>query len=246
MEWMDGARRWGGFLWVAAGLVLGAWAALSLGVLPGPITTRVCVVVVALAVSILAGWARASVVLGWVATVALGLDFLAAVADRFGLLGGPGSPGVWWGIWAAFVSNVTAMLHGVGGWVAAALAVGATAAEVVLGIALLTGWQRRWVGKAAAGLLGAYLVLMWTSVGVAEVARFALPVLVGGALLASATPRSARVRARLTRKVRRLPPSPKCDIRAGVWFGVQRCPRHHPLRPRAAGPTDGTEGNPCP
>lgn len=191
MSWMDGARRWGGLLWVAAGLVTGAWAAVGLGVLPGPITAGVCVVVVVLAVSTLASWRRTSVIVGWVASAALGLDFLGAVADRFGAFGGPGAPGVWWGSWPAFVANVTAMLHGVDGWLAQVFAAGATAAELVLGVALVVGWQRRWVGKAAAGLLTAYLLLMLGTGELAEVARFALPVLVGGALLVSATPRSA-------------------------------------------------------
>ncbi len=190
MEWMDRSRRLGGLLWVSAGVVLVVWVEVTLGVVPGPITTVVAIVVVALAGATLAGWAQASIVLGWVASVAVGCDFLGAVADRFGLLGGPGDPGVWWGSWSAFTDNVSEMLHGLPGWLVQVTAISATAAEVVLGLALVTGWQRRWVGKAAAGLLGVYLVLMLTSVGVAEVARFALPILVGGALLVSATPRS--------------------------------------------------------
>jgi hypothetical protein len=195
MDWMDGSRRLGGLLWVAVGVVVVAWVMVGEDIAPGPITTVVSLVVVALAVSVLTGTPRISVVLSWVASVGLGCDFLGAVADRFGLLGGPGDPGVWWGSWAAFTANVTEMLHGLDGWVAQATAVGATLAEVVLGVALLTGWQRRWVGKAAAGLLGVYLVLMWASVGVGEVARFALPILIGGALLVSATPRSLTPRA---------------------------------------------------
>lgn len=192
MDWMDRPRRIGGLVWVAVGVVFAVWAKVSLSVAPGPITTVVGVVVVALAGSMLAGAARLIVPMGWVASVALGCDFLGAVADRFGLLGGPGEPGVWWGSWPAFTGDVTQMLHGVEGWVAQGTAVGATGAEVVLGLALLTGWQRRWVGKAAAGLLGVYLVLMLASVGVTEVARFALPVLIAGALLVSAAPRSLR------------------------------------------------------
>ncbi len=190
MEWMDRSRRLGGLLWVGIGVVLAVWAELVLGVAPGPITTVAGVVVVALAASMLAGRGRLTVVLGWVAAVGLGCDFLGAVADRFGLLGDPGDAGVWWGSWSAFTDNVSEMLHGAEGWVVQATALSATGAEMVLGLALLTGWQRRWVGKAAAGLLGVYAVLMLTSVGVAEVARFALPILVGGALLVSAAPRS--------------------------------------------------------
>jgi hypothetical protein len=199
MEWMDRSRRLGGLLWVGIGVVLAVWAELVLGVAPGPITTVVGVVVVALAGSMLAGPARVTVVLGWVAAAGLGCDFLGAVADRFGLLGDPGDAGVWWGSWSAFTDNVSEMLHGADGWIVQATAIGATGAEVVLGLALLSGWQRRWVGKAAAGLLGVYAILMQTSVGVAEVARFALPILIGGALLVSAAPRSWSTTPQVTR-----------------------------------------------
>jgi uncharacterized membrane protein YphA (DoxX/SURF4 family) len=161
------------------------------GVAPGPITAVVCVVVSGLTVAtVVAKSGRVVVTMGWLTSVALALEFLGAVADRFGVFGGPGSPGVWWGSWSAFVDNTTQMLRGVTGWPAQAVAVSATSAEVVLGVALLLGWQRRWVGKATAGLLTVYAVLMVTSVGASEVARFALPVLVGGALVLSATPRT--------------------------------------------------------
>jgi hypothetical protein len=47
---------------------------------------------------------------------------------------------------------------------------------------------RRWVGKAAAGLLAVYLVAMASSVGWGDVARYAVPVEIGAALLVSACP----------------------------------------------------------
>jgi hypothetical protein len=191
MEWMDRARRLGGMVWVALGVVfvVAVWA--TQGVAPGPITSGVCLVVVALTVaSLTATPGKVVVLLGWVTSIALGLDFLGAVADRFGMFGAPGTPGVWWGSWSAFVDNTTEMLHGVTGWPAQAMAVSATAVELALGGALLLGWQRRWIGKAAAGLLAVYFVLMLASVGVTEVARFALPLLIGGALVLSATPRT--------------------------------------------------------
>lgn len=65
-------------------------------------------------------------------------------------------------------------------------AVAATAAEAVLGILLLVGCWWRWVGKAAAGLLFVYTVQMSLTVGVGRMLGYAVPLLVGGALLGSA------------------------------------------------------------
>ncbi len=50
------------------------------------------------------------------------------------------------------------LLHGVPEPVALIAAVGATGIEVALVAVLLSGRQRRWVGKAAAALLTVYLV----------------------------------------------------------------------------------------
>lgn len=64
----------------------------------------------------------------------------------------------------------------------------ATALEVALTVALLSGRQRRWVGKVAAGLFVVYLVAMGLSSVRGDVVFYAMPVLVGGALVLSATP----------------------------------------------------------
>lgn len=57
--------------------------------------------------------------------------------------------------------------------------------ELALAAALLLGWQRRWTGKAAAGMLVIYLTAMGSALGLAAVAGYAVPTLVGGALLIS-------------------------------------------------------------
>jgi len=69
-----------------------------------------------------------------------------------------------------------------------AAAVSATVTEAVLAIWLASGWAYRWAGKAAAGLLTVYLVVMGFTVGLADVATYAVPLLVGGALLTSVRP----------------------------------------------------------
>jgi hypothetical protein len=96
--------------------------------------------------------------------------------------------GVSWGNWSAFVTYTRTLLHEPPEAVAMAAAIGATAAEITLAIVLLTGWQRRWAGKAAAGLLTFYLVAMAASVGFGDVARYALPLEIGAALLVTVCP----------------------------------------------------------
>jgi hypothetical protein len=185
MEWMDGARRFGGLAWVAAGVVFGLGWTVA-GTVPGPITSVLALAVIVLAVLVITG--RAGWLWGRVVAVLLAADFAGAVADRFGAFGAPGASGVSWGRWSVFVDYTRTLLHGVPEPVAVAAAVGGTAAEVGLAALLVTGWQRRWVGKATAGLLTAYLVAMAASVGWADVARYALPLLIGGALLVTVTP----------------------------------------------------------
>src|SRR5260370_35132686 len=82
--------------------------------------------------------------------IALALAFLSAVADRFGLWGKPGRSGVSWGNMTQFNAYVaklnwflpTAVIP-LTGWAA-------TAAELLLGLGLLIGWQLRWVSLANA------------------------------------------------------------------------------------------------
>ena len=153
MERLDGARRIGGLAWVGAGLLFGMGWALA-GVVPGVITLVVAVAVVGLAAVVLARpaggrGAQASWWGGWVVAVLLAADFAGAVADRFGVFGRPGAPGVSWGSWSAFVDYTRTLLHQPPEAVAVVSAAGATAAEVALAVVLLTGWQRRWAGKAA-------------------------------------------------------------------------------------------------
>jgi hypothetical protein len=71
----------------------------------------------------------------------LGISFLSAVADRFGLWGAYGQPNVSWGDYARFV-DYTAKLN----WFLPAamiptLAMIATAPETVLGLLLVFGWK---------------------------------------------------------------------------------------------------------
>lgn len=202
---MDRARRIGGLLWTAAGVVFGAgWAVLG-GVRPGPVVLLIAAFAVGLAAVVAAPRAGDAVrwVAGWVVSVLLAAQFAGAVADRFGAFGPPEAPGVSWGGWPEFVDYTRTLLPALPpplDGVVVVAAVGATAVEIVLAVALLTGRQRRWVGKAAAGLLVAYLLAMATSVGWDDVARYALPVQIGAALLVTVCPTHRPVAGAATRR----------------------------------------------
>jgi len=97
--------------------------------------------------------------------IALALSFLSAVADRFGLWGPPGAPNVAWGSFDAFLKYTGLLLPflppaliPVSGWLA-------TAAEFVLALGLLAGWQLRWFALASAALLLSFAVSMTLSLG---------------------------------------------------------------------------------
>jgi hypothetical protein len=202
MERMDTYRRFGGCLWVAAGLLLGVLGMAFGWTKPGPVTWVLVVVITACAAQTLTGPDSTSArFLGRLTALLLALDFAGAVLDRFGVLGAPGSPGVLWGDWARFEAYTSLLLHDPGPGVVFAAAVAATALEVVLAVALASGWQRRWVGKAVAALFVVYLVAMLTGAARADALRYAMPVLIGGALLWSATPTSRTASAPTTETV---------------------------------------------
>ena len=186
MERMDRVRRWGGLIWVGAGLV-----AMLAWVLTGPARPPAAVtwiVVLTVAAGTLAMVLAADRRLGWwggrIAGIAIGIELAGAVADRFGLLGGPGDPGVSWGDWSHFRAETAELVP----WDALVgpAAVGATIAELTLGVLLIAGPWWRWTGKATAGLFVVYLVAVVPGMGGASVLEYGVPVLVGGALMASA------------------------------------------------------------
>lgn len=97
--------------------------------------------------------------------LALAATYLSAVADRFGLWGPPGAPGVVWGDWTAFVAY-TALLNPWTPGLAHPLAVIATAAEILIALALLAGFMLRKTALASAALLAAFAIGMIAGVGV--------------------------------------------------------------------------------
>jgi uncharacterized membrane protein YphA (DoxX/SURF4 family) len=98
--------------------------------------------------------------------LALGITFLAAVADRFGLWGAPGQPGVAWGDFGHFLAYTAklnfflppALIPLVGGL--------ATMAETVLGVSLIVGLYTRASALASGVLLLLFALAMAVSLGV--------------------------------------------------------------------------------
>src|SRR3954449_7551353 len=87
--------------------------------------------------------------------LALGLSFLSAVADRFGVWGAFGQPSVSWGNFARFVAYTGQLNWFLPEALIPALAIMATGVEALLGLCLVIGWHTR----AAALLSGILLIL---------------------------------------------------------------------------------------
>ncbi len=75
--------------------------------------------------------------------IALGISFLCAVADRFGLWGPYGQPNVAWGDFSRFVAYTGKLNWFAPTAVIPALAWAATFAELLLGLALVLGFFTR-------------------------------------------------------------------------------------------------------
>ena len=113
------------------------------------------------------------------ARLLIGFSFVWNVADRLGLRGPPGTPGVGWGDFAHFVAY-TAKVNAFAppSW-APTLAVLATLAEGVLGLALLLGLLPRLASAGAALLLLAFATAMVLS-GLSQ-AEYAVYLMASGA-----------------------------------------------------------------
>jgi uncharacterized membrane protein YphA (DoxX/SURF4 family) len=120
--------------------------------------------------------------------LALGTAFLSAVADRFGLWGGPGQPNVSWGDFAHFqvyAAQVNAFLpHQLIPLVAWA----ATILEAVLGFSLIVGLCTRAAALASGGLLLLFALAMTASLGVKSAVNYSVFSASAGAFLLATSP----------------------------------------------------------
>lgn len=123
--------------------------------------------------------------------IALGIGFLSAVADRFGLWGPPGTPNVAWGNFHNFLTYAAklnpwfpASWIPTVGWIA-------TVCEIAFGMALIVGYRTR----LAAGLSGlltlAFAIGMVCGVGIHAPLDYSVFVVSAGAFLLAEAPRYA-------------------------------------------------------
>jgi uncharacterized membrane protein YphA (DoxX/SURF4 family) len=115
--------------------------------------------------------------------IALGVSFLSAVADRFGLWGSVGQPNVSWGSFGRFVAYTATLNWFLPKAMIPALAITATCAEVLLGLCLIIGWQTRVAAWGAGILLTTFAITMAAALGVKTPLDFSVFSAAAGAFL---------------------------------------------------------------
>ena len=135
------------------------------------------------------------------ARLALGAAFLSGIASRFGWWGA----GVGYGSWANFVKYTAEVNAFMPAATIPFLAVAATAAELVLGVALVVGFRLRWTALASAALLALFGVAMAISLGPKEPLDYSVFSACAAALLLAgrSTDVTARAHPRRTEPPRR-------------------------------------------
>ena len=98
--------------------------------------------------------------------LALGISFLSAVADRFGLWGVYGQPNVAWGNYARFVDYTAKLNWFLPAATVPALAMIATAAEILFGLLFVLGWKTRTIALLSGVLLATFALTMTMALGV--------------------------------------------------------------------------------
>jgi uncharacterized membrane protein YphA (DoxX/SURF4 family) len=115
--------------------------------------------------------------------LALGVSFLSAVADRFGLWGAFGRPNVSWGSFPRFVAYTGKLNWFLPEALIPALAIIATCAEALLGLCLVIGWHTRTAALLSGILLILFGVTMAVALGVKEPLSYSVFSAAGGAFL---------------------------------------------------------------
>ena len=115
--------------------------------------------------------------------LALGVSFLSAVADRFGLWGVYGQPNVAWGNYARFVTYTAKLNWFLPAPIIPALAIIATVAETLFGLNLVFGWKTRVTALLSGILLTTFALSMTISLGMEAPLSFSVYSAAGGAFL---------------------------------------------------------------
>jgi putative oxidoreductase len=138
----------------------------------------------------------------WALRWALAVTILSAVADRFGIWGPPGSANVSWGDWPHFVAYTAKVNSFLPGAVAPPLAIMATVAEALLGVALILGVFRRPVAWASAIVLALFAGAMTLSFGIKAPLNLSVFADVAAAFALGAWPTAPKHKSTSTRVLR--------------------------------------------
>ena len=148
--------------------------------------------------------------------LALGISFLSAVADRFGLWGVYGQPNVAWGNYARFVAYTAKLNWFLPAATIPALGIISTAAEILFGLLLVLGWKTRTIALLSGVLLTTFALTMTMALGVKAPLDLSVFSSAGGALLLAT---SANFPFSLDELVRRNKQAESSD-RGGIKLGV--------------------------
>jgi uncharacterized membrane protein YphA (DoxX/SURF4 family) len=113
----------------------------------------------------------------------LGVGFLSAVADRFGLWGAFGQPNVDWGNFSRFLEYTHTLNWYLPAGMIPLLGIVATGAEILLGLLLVIGWRTRTAALLSGVLLSIFGVAMTLSLGIKAPLNYAVFTGIGGSLL---------------------------------------------------------------
>ncbi len=113
----------------------------------------------------------------------LGLGFLSAVTDRFGLWGAFGRPNVEWGNFSRFLAYTHTLLWYLPAAMIPPLGAIATGAEIVFGLLVLVGWHTRAAARLSGLLLIVFATAMTIALGAKSVLNFAVLTGIGGSFL---------------------------------------------------------------
>jgi uncharacterized membrane protein YphA (DoxX/SURF4 family) len=128
-------------------------------------------------------WAGLATVSSVFLRLALGISFLSAVADRFGLWGVYGQPNVAWGNYARFVAYTAKLNWFLPTATIPVLAIISTAAETLFGLLLVLGWKTRITALLSGVLLSIFALTMTMASGVKAPLDCSVFSAAGGALL---------------------------------------------------------------
>ncbi len=122
---------------------------------------------------------------------ALGISFLSAVADRFGLWGPEGTPGVAWGNLQSFLAYTAMLTPPLPATLTFAIGWIVTIAELALGVTLVLGFRVRESALGAGLLLLLFALGMALAEGVKSPLDFSVFTASAGALFLALHPSSA-------------------------------------------------------